>query len=205
MNICYIFGSLAVHTLSYEPGEGDLIIAADRGYETLRKLCIAPDIVLGDFDSLKYTPKGDNVIKYPVMKDDTDLLLAIKAGLKKGYKDFIIYGCIGGDRLDHTFASIQSAAYIKDNGGSCWFIDNDTTITLLENETIHFDKNQKGYISVFSYSEKATVSINGLQYNITQEKLSQSYPLGVSNHFIGEEATITAHMGRVLIITKEEV
>ena len=93
MSKCIIFGALPVCELTLKIENGDLVIAADGGYETLKKLNIEPDVIIGDFDSLKSDlPQNGNIIKHPVKKNDTDTLLAIKYGLENGYTDFIIYG-----------------------------------------------------------------------------------------------------------------
>ena len=63
MNICYIFGALDTAIADFKPQESDLIIAADGGYSTLKKLNIKPDLVVGDFDSLGETPENENIIK----------------------------------------------------------------------------------------------------------------------------------------------
>ena len=94
MNICYIFGSLDVKEFNFFPDENDFIIAADKGILNTEKFGLNPNYIVGDFDSLEYVPTGENVIKHPVMKDDTDLLLAIKTGFDNGFKNFITIASI---------------------------------------------------------------------------------------------------------------
>lgn len=202
VNICYIFGSLDVSRFIFTPDKNDLIIAADKGILNVNKFNLKPDFIVGDFDSLEYVPTGENVIKHPVMKDDTDLLLAIKTGFENGYNNFRIYGCLGGERLDHTIASIQAAAFIKENSGTVTFYDDDTTLSVYKNEEVSFPENATGIISVFAYSETAIISEKGLLYELDNKLITQNHPLGVSNEFIGEIATITIHNGVALIITK---
>ena len=74
MKKCIIFGALKINTegLILTKKENDIIIAADKGLETLEELKIRPDYIIGDFDSLGYAPKGENIIKHPKIKDDTD-------------------------------------------------------------------------------------------------------------------------------------
>ena len=84
--------------------KGDCLIAADGGVRHAQRLGLTPDAILGDFDSLGYVPESANTIIHPVEKDDTDTLLAVKKGFEMGYKDFRIFGCIGG-RLDLALCS----------------------------------------------------------------------------------------------------
>ncbi len=200
MNICYIFGAVDCSVTDFKPNENDLIIAADGGYSTLKKLNIKPDLVVGDFDSLGSVPENENVIKHPVKKDDTDTLLAIKTGLEKGYKTFVIYGAVGG-RLDHTVATIQSATYVAENGGIAYIYDGNYTVTAIKNSSIKFKDTANGYISVFALSGVAKgVKINGLLYELNDAEITPSFPVGVSNEFIGRDCEISVADGVLTII-----
>ena len=77
-NICYIVGAASLDGVRLSPRPGDYVIAADGGYRTLKARGIEPDFVMGDFDSLGYRPDHPNVETHPVMKDDTDLGLAVR-------------------------------------------------------------------------------------------------------------------------------
>ena len=57
-------------------GEGDFIIAADKGLLYLQNLGITPNLVIGDFDSLGHTPNGQNIIVLPCEKNDTDIKIS---------------------------------------------------------------------------------------------------------------------------------
>ena len=200
MNICYIFGALDTAIADFKPQENDLIIAADGGYSTLKKLNIKPDLVVGDFDSLGEVPENENIIKHPIKKDDTDTLLAVKIGLEKGYKAFVIYGAVGG-RLDHTVATIQSATYVAENGGIAYIYDGNHTVTAIKNSSIKFKDTAKGYISVFALSGIAKgVTIKGLLYELNDAEITPSFPIGVSNEFIGKESEISVKDGALTVI-----
>ena len=200
MNICYIFGALDTAIADFKPQESDLIIAADGGYNTLTKLNIKPDLVVGDFDSLGNVPENENIIKYPVKKDDTDTMLAVKIGLEKGYKTFVIYGAIGG-RLDHTVASIQTATFVAENGGIAYIYDGTHTVTAIKNTSIKFKTTAKGYVSVFALSGLCQgVTINGLLYKLSDAEITPHFPIGVSNEFIGEESEISVKDGVLTVI-----
>jgi thiamine pyrophosphokinase len=200
MNICYIFGALDTGIADFKPQENDLIIAADGGYSTLKKLNIKPDLVVGDFDSLGEAPKNETVIKHPIKKDDTDTLLAVKIGLEKGYKTFVIYGAVGG-RLDHTVATIQTATFVAENGGIAYIYDGNHTVTAIKNSSIKFSNDAKGYISIFALSGVAKgVSIKGLLYELNDAEITPYFPVGVSNEFIGKESKISVTDGILTII-----
>ena len=79
MKQCIIFCAAEFDSLLQPIGEADYVIAADGGLRHIQKLGITADEVLGDFDSLGYTPEGAGV--FPVEKDDTDAMLAVRAGI----------------------------------------------------------------------------------------------------------------------------
>ncbi len=200
MKTCFIFGSMPLKKTPIIPSVDDLIIAADAGLKNLEEYSIMPNLIVGDFDSLEYTPEGDNVIKHPVKKDETDTILAVDIAFKKGYDNFIIYGCLGG-RLDHTMASIQTASYIAEKGGTSVFVDDETYLTVIKENKITFSEENKGIISVFAISDIAVgVNISNLLYSLENADLSPDFPLGVSNEFIGKPSTISVKIGKICII-----
>ncbi|MDR1028047.1 MAG: thiamine diphosphokinase [Clostridiales Family XIII bacterium] len=63
-----------------------------------------------------------------------------------------------------------------------------------------------GKFSVFSYEERSVgVCISGAKYHLTDAVLTQSYPIGVSNEFVGDSpVTISVTRGRLLIVLSED-
>lgn len=196
---CYIFGALPVNTFYFNITDKDIVIAADSGIKNTQKFNISPDYIIGDFDSLGYKPDSENVLIYPVEKDDTDTLLAVKKALSMGYKSFRIFGCIGG-RLDHTFANIQTAAFIAENGGNVVFYGNYENLTVIKDSEFEFTENNFGNISVFALTNCNNVNINGLFYELENGVLSPDFPLGVSNKFINKKASVSVKDGKLLIL-----
>ena len=206
--ICVIVGAAAVEDKEFLRCYKNLktiskelyVIAADKGYEILCRNNIAMDLIVGDFDSLGKTPQGSNVIKHPVMKDDTDLLLAVKEGLKKQCTFFAIFGGMGG-RLDHTFGNIQILGYLRDHGARGILYGEDTQVTLIKNEKIYFGEELKGTISVFSFGGQAGgVTIKQLKYELENAYLYPHIPLGISNEFIGKNSVVEVKCGELLIM-----
>jgi thiamine pyrophosphokinase len=127
-------------------------------------------------------------------------MLAVKEGLARGYKTFIINGGLGG-RLDHTLANIQILVYIAKRGAQGILFGHRTCITAIIDGTASFVSGISGCISVFSAGNVAEgVTLTGLKYPLVNATLTCDYPLGVSNEFTGKPAAVTVRKG-VLIIT----
>ena len=199
MGNCVIFCAAEFDHLLEPLTEDDYIIAADGGLAHTRKLGIIPQAVLGDFDSLGYTPEGANV--FPVEKDDTDTMLAVRRGLTLGYKSFILYGSLDGPRLDHTIANFQTLQFLADHDAYGYLVGRDYLLTVVKNGTVRFPAGAEGTISVFCLGSDATgVTERGLHYPLEEATLTAGFPLGVSNHFTGEAAKVTVKNGSLLIL-----
>ena len=195
--ICYIVCALPQsHALA--PNPGDLVIAADGGYA---QLCgLHPDLVVGDFDSLGYVPAGEEVVRHPAEKDDTDTMLAARIGLERGYRAFILLGGMGG-RLDHTLANIQTLAFLRENGARAALLGETETITLIQNESLRFREGLSGIVSVFSFGAVAKgVYERGLAYSLNDATLRDTNPIGVSNAFTGAPAEVCVLDGRLVVL-----
>ncbi len=207
---CIIIGAGDFQISSISVEEGDWVIAADGGFSYCRRLKLEPDLVLGDFDSL--TGEGrqeleslrlscpEKVKTLPVEKDDTDMLAAIREGLARGYRLFHIYGSQGG-RLDHTIANIQCLNFLKEQGAEGMLLEEDGMICLLRDETAEFPPQCEGRLSLFSYGESAEgVDIRNMKYELKDAVLTNSFPIGVSNEFIGRPASVSVRKGTLLLL-----
>lgn len=198
--ICYIVGAGADFGLDFVPLEGDLLIAADGGYARVRTAGLTPDLIIGDFDSLGRVPREDHVVVLPAVKDVTDTYAAIQLGLERGYVRFRLYGCTGG-RIDHTLANIQTAAELAEKGVECVIVDEHQLITALSNGMMAFGPERRGYLSVFSHTDCCTgVSLKGLKYELEDAQLTNRFPLGVSNEFLGVPASVSVGSGVAVLV-----
>ena len=202
--ICYVVGAGENYGLDFQPVTGDYVIAADAGLCCLEKQGIRTDLVIGDFDTLKCTPKHSNTIVLSAEKDDTDTLAAVREGIRAGYTSFHIY-CGTGGRIDHTMANLQVLAYLSANNMRGFLFDNGTVITAITNDRLCFEKIPCGYVSVFSCSEKAEgVTLCGLKYELNNAVLTNTFPVGVSNEFIDRESSISVSDGTLFIVFPKE-
>ena len=202
--ICYIAGASGEDFDNFEIKDGDILIASDGGYEALVKKGYSPNVLIGDFDSMEYIEAPCETIRHPSVKDDTDTMLCIKYGMDKGYKNFTVVGALGGERMSHTYANIQSLAYAVEHGCFCRLVSKKQEVFMIKNGEVSFEKDMRGYVSVFAYSENAYgVCEKGLKYEIEDATLSSSFPLGVSNAFMGKHARISVKEGIILVIVEK--
>lgn len=178
------------------------VICADGGYETALKLGLVPDLVVGDFDSAQKRPPASlRTLVLPVEKDVTDTMFAALKGLAKGLRDFVLLGCLGGPRFDHSLASIETLLYLRDHGAWGFLADERTKVFLLREEKLRITKLKGATVSVFPYGcPTCTVSYTGLQYPLTRGSLTVGGLLmGVSNSITADDAEIKVHSGTALV------
>ena len=199
MSRCLIFCAAEFDSLLQPVAPGDHVIAADGGLVHTRRLGLEPDEILGDFDSLGYTPADARV--FPVEKDDTDAMLAVRRGLQLGYRDFILYGSLDGPRLDHTIANFQTLQFLCDHGARGCLVGRDYLVTVVKDGSLAFPAGCTGTVSVFCLGRDARdVTLEGLYYPVENGTLTAGFPLGVSNHFTGREARISVKDGSLLVL-----
>lgn len=205
--ICCIFGGAPVcgGVSRDEIPHGAYVIAADGGFRHCKGLGIVPDLVVGDFDSAgEYKEEAQSLphIIVPCEKDDTDMMLAVKEGFKRGCSDFRLYGALGG-RMGHTLANIQTLAYIALHGGNGVIVSDECDILLLGKGRHMIENKGYAYLSLFACSGMARLFAENVKYagNIT---LTEDFPLGVSNQFTQADAMIEIFEGKVLAVAEKQ-
>lgn len=201
--VCWIVGAADFDGEGFAPQPGDFVIAADGGYAHLQRIGVDPDMVLGDFDSLGAAPQHRCIVRHPVIKDDPDSMLAVRTALEKGYRSFLLFGCLGGRRLDHTLANIQVLAYLAEQGARGALAGGGRIVTAIKDGQLDFDAAERGYLSVFCHGDRAEgVNLRGLKYELRDAVLSCRVPLGLSNEFLGLPASAGVRRG-TLVLTWE--
>ena len=189
--------------------EDVMVIALDGGLAFCAEHSIVPDRIVGDFDSLPFEKQEllksypqEIIHRLPCEKDDTDTLAAIRMAAEMGYEKFVIYGGLGG-RLSHTIANIQSLMFLKEQGLYGELVGKNSRIFLIKEESVVLPAKDKGYVSVFAYGKKAEgVTIRNLKYEVEEAELTNAFPIGVSNEFIGKEAEISVNKGTLLVVVE---
>ena len=199
--ICHIVGAgeFTPRGLCVQPG--DLLIAADGGYAYLSQMGLFAHLLVGDFDSLGHVPAGVETIRHPVEKDDTDMGLAIREGMARGYKKFRLYGGSGG-RIDHFLANLQLLAAASSQGAQAVLVCPDYDVHAVTDGALAFPPAEKGTLfSVFCHGDAAEgVSLSGLQYSLNEACLSAFHPLGVSNAYTGQAVEVRVRRGTLIVL-----
>ncbi|WEV69825.1 thiamine diphosphokinase [Bifidobacterium sp. ESL0775] len=183
------------------------VIAADGGLDHVRALGVRPNLVIGDFDSVNaQAPQDVETIQLPAEHDDPDMLSALKVGWSRGYRDFHIYGGLGG-RIDHTIANIQMLALLAHNGGHGLLYGEHSVVTAICDGSVHFPADGLPHaaanrmVSVFSHADISRgVTETGLKYELENGTMHSDTVLGVSNERLdGCAASISVSDGTLIV------
>lgn len=203
---CMIIGAVPIRSdrlfQEFNPEEY-YVICADAGYETALKFDIRPDMIVGDFDSAAKPPPEDlNCLTLPVKKDVTDSMYAAMRGIQIGFRDYVLLGCLGGKRFDHSLANLEVMFYITAQSCTATLVDEHTRAIMLHGRRMRITESVGDTISVFPYGGgSCNVTYRGLQYPLNGRTLAAGkMPMGVSNRIIADPAEITVHSGTALVV-----
>ncbi len=191
---------------------GDKIICADGGALYALQMGLAPDILIGDFDSLPVRVleemKNKNIVieQYPEKKDKTDLELALQVSERFDTDEVLVLTALGG-RMDQYLNNIllltrsdwsQKRIRIADGGQQGWILKGPDELVL----TGHTGD----ILSVIPISGQIDgIDLKGLEWPLTNEKIKRGSSLTLSNRFIENKATIRIKSGICLIVQIEEM
>jgi thiamine pyrophosphokinase len=184
---------------------GDLIVAADGGGRHALALGIAPNIVIGDLDSLSPSEQaraeaaGARLLRFSPRKDETDLELALLHAARAGASEIVVLGALGG-RLDQTIANVLLLALPALRGIDVRIVEGAQEAFLVRDEAlIH---GQPGDIlSLIPLGGDALgVAVEGVEWPLRDETLRFGLTRGVSNILAGERARVSVRKGILLCV-----
>lgn len=165
----------------------DFVLACDRGLAYAQREGIVPDLILGDFDSYRGAlPEGIPVLRYPVEKDDTDAMLAVRWAADSGF-DAIRLACCFGGRLDHLLSNIQTLHLAAKLGMEAEARDESNELRVLRPGTYRLPCRAGWSLSLLALTEKVGgLSIRGTKYDVEDVTLQNPTTLGQSNAFVSD-------------------
>lgn len=208
--ICHVVAAAPGGLPSFELAQGDMLIAADGGYAKCLAAGLAPQLVIGDFDSLEGGAPRDAkapLIELPRAKDDTDLLAAVRCGLERGYRSFALHCALGGD-LGHSAAAIRVLAWLRARGCD-GYLDGagQVAAVVVPQDGMAPLSRWAGElpigcrVSVFAFGGAAEgVVERGLVWELDGAILGLADSIGVSNEVAAAEPVVRVENGRLLVV-----
>ena len=204
----YTGGKIYSENITEKPKKGDLVIAADSGYNNALLMSANVDIALGDFDSLadpSVIPDNVEKITVPAEKDQTDTQLAIDLAVSRGADDIVIIGGLEG-RLDHTISNLAILEAMYDMSIHCVITSGQNRARYIRSTSTLIAKSGFDYLSLIAADETVKgVSAEGCKYPLKNAKLSRKFQYAVSNEISGNCALISVKKGGILIIESKDI
>lgn len=180
----------------------DVFVVADGGVRLAAALGVSPTLTVSDCDSAP-KPTGD-FVHLPVRKDDTDTRAAMDIAFARGFREFLLLGCLGG-RFDHTVANLLSARQMTEKGCRVVLADEKNEITVLTPGSYPLARAGDRKVSFFAMTQAVSgLCLRGLLYPLENYTLLSDDPLCVSNALADETATVSFAAGTLLMIFSKD-
>lgn len=177
----------------------DFVIAADEGYLRALENKIAPDLVVGDMDSLGFTPKTVGTFSVPAEKDFSDGELALRQAILRGFDCIDIYGGWGG-RPDHSLFNLHLLKLARDLGATA-VLRGDSFDVFYVDGNFFTEASPGDFVSIVPFSETVhIIKSKGLKYPADGAVLTKSDTLGLSNECTENTLFISVKEGSALLI-----
>ena len=188
------------------------VIAVDGGLEAAKELGIIPDVIVGDFDTvrpeiLSYYRKMEHIIwevQQPE-KDYTDTELAIKRALAMNCSHITLLGATGG-RLDHMIGNIHLLFPCLQKGTYAEIVDTQNRLYLIDGEHIFRKDAVWGkYISFLPLTQEVKgITLKGFKYPLTDRDIFIGTSLCISNELVEEEGRIMLSDGVLITVESHD-
>lgn len=201
----YTGGTVFDEYLTEKPEADALVIAADAGYLTARRLGITPNIVLGDFDTLgeENIPDGVECLRVPREKNDTDTQLAVKVAIERGAAEIVIVGGMSG-RIDHTLSTLAILEDLwerKEGRIFAILTDGKNRVRFIRNGGTILPRSQYRYFSLIAADPLVKgITLDGCKYPLKNGRISRRNQWAVSNEITGNCALIEIRRGGAWVI-----
>lgn len=189
--------------------DNSLKIVVDGALELTHRLGIAPDYIVGDFDTvnqklLEFYDK-ERILRHSPEKDQTDTELAVETAIAENCTEIIFLGATGS-RLDHSLANIFLLEHLLEQGVSAVIQDASNRLYLKKNSfTVKKDGVFGKYFSLLPLTEKVEhVTLTGFKYPVQDLTFYRQYTLGVSNEITEEEAAVEFSEGIFVVVESRD-
>lgn len=178
----------------------DFYICCDSGLKHRAGLGIAPDLIVGDFDSHADPHLSTETIVLPCEKDDTDTVFAVKEALSRGFQSFLLIGVTGG-RLDHTLGNVSILLMLHARGIPAVALDDYSEMQIISDKPVPVE-DRYAFFSLLNISGLARgVTIQNAKYPLLNAEITCEYQYGISNEVLpGQVAEVSVQEGKLLLV-----
>ncbi len=179
----------------------DFIIAADNGLSLLHQFNIAPDLIVGDLDSITPTLLQcypvTPIEKFPSKKDFSDTELGIKKAITLNPKEIILLA-VTGNYFDHSFATIISLFRNYKPGIEMKIITSNSLIFPI-NKKITLLHHKGRRFSLFPISNIKNFTMRGARYQFSKNNLKVT-DYSLSNVITEERLEVDLEKGMLFCV-----
>lgn len=181
---------------------GEMTLAADRGLEALDAAGLAPDMLVGDMDSVDPAVLERYEGRLPerrlcAVKDDTDGVDALDLAIARGATEIALLGALGG-RLDHALANLMLLVRAHRRGAKARILSERTDVERVDGEmTLRGAVGDT--VSLLPLGAARGVTLEGFFYPLSEATLESDYPLGISNVATQDPARVLVREGDLLL------
>ena len=183
-----------------------LRVAADGGARHMLALDLPPQVVIGDMDSLGVADlavcvgRGAIIHRYPAAKNETDLELALLYVVAQGADVIHVIGAMG-NRLDQMLANILLLTLSPLRERDVRLVAGRQMAWVLPPGTHRLHGTVGDTLSLLPLGgDSGAVTTSGLRYALQAVPLLFGPARGVSNVFVGPEATVTLADGLLFVV-----
>ena len=204
----------------------ELLIAADSGMEFLFRNQLVPDVIAGDFDSVRQeayehfvgegmedascegTWKKDikpEILRLNPIKDDTDTEFVIREAIRRGATSITVLGGTG-TRLDHVMGNVHLLGIGLGCNVEIELVDAHNRVRMISSELVLEREKQFGdFVSILPFVGDAKgVTLKGFKYPLDKAVVKSFSSLGISNEIVEDKAVVQVEEGVLLVIESRD-
>ncbi len=179
----------------------NILICADGGANSARRLNLIPNFIIGDLDStdestLKYFKDKSSIIKI-TRQNDTDVEKCLKFAIRNNFDEAILAG-VSGDRLDHTFCNL--GILLKFYGKIKLSIVAENSYLTAYSGSIELNTIRSETISIYGFSTKTKITSEGLKYTLRNTSLPFGQKESTSNVAKSNKVKLKIKGGKIFVI-----
>ncbi|MFZ4615794.1 MAG: thiamine diphosphokinase [Rectinemataceae bacterium] len=181
---------------------GRLVVAVDSGLDLPRSWNLAPDLIVGDMDSLSDASVLDGfprkaIVQLDRAKDESDTEAALRICAERGIVSTVMIGG-GGGRLDHLLA--LRSLFERQLRPQLWYLSHDVVTLVESGQDMYFSLRPGSLVSVFPLAPGSRLMRSqGLRWPL-EGLFWGPGDYGLSNESTDSKVMVGAGIGDLLVL-----